>query len=142
MGIFSGIKNKLLHRREEDYDYQDIRSNVLNEPPKPEGYEQYEPPPAQPLPAEPPEPAFLRSQRFQQQQYDDKYRTPSQKRYEELTFDEQSLPGGGLQPASENYDLMEKLRIIEAQLSAIRSQTETINERLKNLEMRLTGRRY
>ena len=139
MGIFSGIKNKLLRRQEGDYDYQDIRSNVLNEPPKPEGYEQYEPPPAQSYQAEPPEPTFLGRH---QRQYDDKYRTPSQKRYEELTFDEQSLPGGGLQPASESYDMMEKLRIIEAQLSAIRSQTETINERLKNLEMRLTGRRY
>jgi hypothetical protein len=134
MGIFSGIKNNLLRRQEGDNDYQDIRSNVLNEPPRPEGYEQYEPPPA-----EPPEPAFLGRH---QRQYDDKYRTPSQKRYEELTFDEQSLPGGGLQPASESYDMMEKLRIIEAQLSAIRSQTETINERLKNMEMRLTGRRY
>ena len=138
MGIFSGIKNRILKRREEGNDYQDIRSTVLNEPPKPEGYEQYEPPPAQPYqPSAPPEPAFLGRH---QPQYDDKYRTPSQKRYEELTFDEQSLPGG--QPTSESYDMMEKLRIIEAQLSAIRSQTETINERLKNLEMRLTGRRY
>jgi chaperonin cofactor prefoldin len=33
--------------------------------------------------------------------------------------------------------------MIESQLSAIRSQTETINERLKNLEMKLgSGRRF
>ncbi|MBI4019355.1 MAG: hypothetical protein HY364_03810 [Candidatus Aenigmarchaeota archaeon] len=42
-----------------------------------------------------------------------------------------------------NYDIMEKLTMIESQLAAIRSQTETINERLKNLEFRMgTGRRF
>lgn len=47
-------------------------------------------------------------------------------------------------PAQErqsNYDIMDRLNLIESQLAAIRSQTETINERLKNLETKLT-RRY
>ena len=134
MGIFTGIKNKLLRRKEEtDYDYQDIRSNVLNEPPKPEGFEQYAPPPA-----EPPEPQFLRPQRSGEQ-YDERFRTPTQRRYEELTFDQSPLAQP--QATSDRYDIMDRLNIIEAQLSAIRSQTETINERLKNIELRLP-RRY
>ena len=42
-----------------------------------------------------------------------------------------------------NYDMMEKLTMIESQLAAIRSQTETINERLKNLEFRMgSARRF
>ena len=44
--------------------------------------------------------------------------------------------------SSRNYDILDRLNIIEAQLSAIRSQTETINERLKNMEMKLGPRRY
>ncbi len=134
MGIFSGIKNRVLHRREEGADYQDIKSTVLSEPPRPEGYEPYE---QQPVP-EPPEPQFLRPERFQREpEYDDRFRSPAQKRYEELTVEQ---PSG--QPAQEaRYDIIDKLNIIEAQLSAIRSQTETINERLKNLELRLP-RRY
>ena len=44
---------------------------------------------------------------------------------------------------SKDYDLMQRLDVIESQLQAIRSQTETINERLKNMEFRITGgRRY
>ncbi len=44
---------------------------------------------------------------------------------------------------SKDYDVMQRLDMIESQLQAIRSQTETINERLKNMEFRLTGgRRY
>ncbi len=135
MGIFSGIKNKIMGRKEEgDFDYQDIRSSVLNEQPKPEGYEAYEPPVQ-----EPPEPKFLRPQR--EPEYDDRYRTPAQKRYEELTMDQAPI-GQAQQTQEVRYDIIDRLNIIEAQLSAIRSQTETINERLKNLEMRLTGRRY
>jgi hypothetical protein len=133
MSVFSRIKNKFLGRKESDYDYQDLRSSVLNEPPKPEGYEPYEPPTP-----EPPEPRFLRQR---EPEYDERFRTPSQKRYEELSLEPygQTPPG---QQQEMRYDIIERLNIIEAQLSAIRSQTETINERLKNLEMRLTGRRY
>jgi chaperonin cofactor prefoldin len=38
---------------------------------------------------------------------------------------------------------MDRLNLIESQLAAIRSMTETINERLKNMESRLgLQRRY
>ena len=43
---------------------------------------------------------------------------------------------------SKDYDVMQRLDVIESQLQAIRSQTETINERLKNMEFRMGGRRY
>jgi len=39
------------------------------------------------------------------------------------------------------YELFDRISVIEAQLTAIRSQTETINERLKMLDIKLT-RRY
>ena len=39
------------------------------------------------------------------------------------------------------YEIEDRLNIIETQLQAIRSQTETINERLKNLDAKL-GRRF
>ena len=39
------------------------------------------------------------------------------------------------------YDVMDRLGVIEAQLAAVRSQTETINERLKMMEIRMT-RKY
>ena len=45
------------------------------------------------------------------------------------------------QDRQNNYDIMDRLNLIESQLAAIRSQTETINERLKNME-RSIGRRY
>jgi hypothetical protein len=46
-----------------------------------------------------------------------------------------------MERTDDKYEIMDRLNIIEAQLTAIRSQTETINERLKNMEMRI-GRRY
>lgn len=57
-------------------------------------------------------------------------------------FEERGFEKPDTLEVSKNYEMMDKLNMIEAQLSAIRSQTETINERLKNLEMRLQGRRY
>jgi hypothetical protein len=38
------------------------------------------------------------------------------------------------------YELMDRLSVIEAQLSAIRAQTETLNERMKTIEMYVRGR--
>ena len=42
-----------------------------------------------------------------------------------------------------DYDVADRLNLIESQLAAIRSMTETINERLKNMESRMGyQRRY
>ncbi|MBI2583722.1 MAG: hypothetical protein HYW25_03585 [Candidatus Aenigmarchaeota archaeon] len=43
-------------------------------------------------------------------------------------------------PREEMGDVQESLRIIENQLATIRAQTETINERLKNMEFLLKNR--
>jgi hypothetical protein len=137
MGIFGALRNKLLGRREE---LGDIRSHVLGESEYPERApameedESFGPREVPGLP-ELPEPPGRR------------FGEPRPGPYEESGFEE-SLPGrepiamaGRETSESKDYEIMERLNIIEAQLSAIRSQTETINERLKNMEMR-TGRRY
>ena len=125
-----GILKKLLHRgREEDYD--DLRSHVLGErfqpefeqPPGPGRFQQ--PPPAyeefspktanvfEPFPTVP-QPPSLR---------------PELERTAERT--------------SRDYEILDRLDIIESQLAVVRSQTETINERLKNMEGKLGfQRRY
>ena len=121
MGILGSIKDRLLRRGGDDF--SDIRSHVLGEP-MPEAE----------MPAT---------------RYEAPFREPAVEPGLE-PFDA-SLPERkpiGLEPSYEapdqgrDYDILDRLNMIEAQLSAIRSQTETINERLKNLEVRLTGRRY
>lgn len=124
MGIFSSIKNRLMRRND---DYDDIKSHVLDEP---------FPPPAPPPAA---------------QQYDERFGPPLQQETfpREPDFPESERPltleREEFAPPSRDfgkeYDIADKLNLIEAQLSAIRSQTETINERLKNMEARLV-RRY
>ena len=44
--------------------------------------------------------------------------------------------------SSSNYDVMDRLAFIENQLSAIKSQVELVNERLKNIDAKLGTRRY
>jgi len=121
--MFDRLKNRL-HKKGYD-DAEDIRSSVLGDFRMPQE----------------PEPDFPRASR-NVPTWDDPT-SPQQ-------FD--SPPGFGSidmrQPAqmqsergSRDYDIMDRLSLIESQLSAIRSQTETINERLKNME-RSMGRRY
>lgn len=129
MGLLGRLRDRITHRRDEDlYDY---RSHVAGEPPlaAPEP-EFQEPEPVEPLPArsslEPDfsEPIIQRS------------------RLKDLTVEPGfDRPFGKEERAGRDYDIMDRLNIIEAQLTAIRSQTETINERLKNMEMRLGTRR-
>ena len=117
MGIFGGIRNKFLGRKNEDIG--DIRSHVIGESFPEEA-------PMAPMPPEGEAPGMP--------DFPDKFER------EPIAF-ETSLDK---EPAAEkggDYEMMERLSLMEAQLSAIRSQTETINERLKNIEMRL-GRRY
>ena len=112
MGLLSGIKDRILRRNEPEL--EDFRSHVLGQT--------YEPPEP-----EPPKKLYEREQ-------------PAG--MEPFGFEEPSPATPVTAEVSKNYEIMDRLNIIEAQLSAIRSQTETINERLKNLEMRLQGRRY
>jgi hypothetical protein len=120
MGILDSIKDRIYGRKDEDLgDLDDIKSyasgDQYNEQFKnmyPEKQKQWEGP-------ETAEPEALQTDR------------------RELSFDN---------PAKRNdvereYDIADRLKIIESQLQAIRSQTETINERLKNMEMHM-GRRF
>ncbi|MBI4014764.1 MAG: hypothetical protein HY365_02315 [Candidatus Aenigmarchaeota archaeon] len=116
MGIFDSIKERIMGRRSEE-DIDDIKSYVAGD------------------------------------NYDEKFRSLSQpeapqKPWERAPLYEapaEEVPALSVaQPAvraqeEPRYEIMDRLKFIESQLSAIRSQTETINERLKNMEMR-TGR--
>lgn len=124
--MFGNLKNRL---RKKDYDdVEDIRSSVLGDfkglPPQPE-------------------PDFPRRAPQEVPTWDD---PATSQRFDEppgfSSIDVREPIGQrGFQQPSRDYDIMDRLSLIESQLSAIRSQTETINERLKNME-RSMGRRY
>ena len=127
MGLFGSIKNRVFGRHEEDFG--DIRSTVLGEQPEPP--RRYEELPPEPRPdfgrTDVPEPPV-------------DPRTPMDLGGPIFNPKEEREPLS-VEPKQDNYDIIDKLNFMESQLSAIKSQTETINERLKNLEMKL-GRRY
>ena len=116
MGILGGIKDRILRRREEDLG--DFRSHILGQ--SQQTYQAQQPEP------EPPKKLYEREM-------------PVQDEISPFGFKE---PEPATQEVSQSYEIMDRLNIIEAQLTAIRSQTETINERLKNMELRLQGRRF
>lgn len=122
MSILGGIKDRLLRRNEAEID--DLRSHILGQ--------------AQQMPdPEPPKKLYEREPSVEDVKPFD---------FEnERGFEGRGSLGIGVErdtvEVSKNYEIMDKLNMIDAQLSAIRSQTETINERLKNLELRLQGRR-
>lgn len=127
--MFDSIKNKF--RRKSYDDMEDIRSNVVGN-----NFMNPEPdfPPRRPSPVEDDLNA-LADPRFAQKRFDD----PVARHFEPPGFssiDVREQPRG-----RDDYDILDRLNLIESQLSAIRSQTETINERLKNLETKLV-RRY
>ena len=122
--MFGNLKSKL--RRREDNDFEDIRSNVVGD--------------FRGLPPEP-QPDFPRNAPT----WDDPVNQPYGKFDEPPGFssiDVRQDQRFVAQPAqNDRYDILDRLNLIESQLSAIRSMTETINERLKNME-RSAGRRY
>ncbi len=114
-----------MHKKEYD-DLEDIRSNVL-------GDFRGLPPPS--------EPDFPRPRQIEVPAFEEPFRR--EERFGEppgfSSIDmRERFPE---REQSRNYDILDRLNLIESQLAAIRSQTETINERLKNLEAKLT-RRY
>ena len=129
-----------LKKKKED-DFGDIRSNVLNEP----NFDEPDFPSRQreadfPMPRassarQGPPPGF--EDPLQPRRFDDRPQ-----------FDEPagfgSIDVRQEQRGSRNdYDTADRLNLIESQLAAIRSMTETINERLKNMESRMGyQRRY
>jgi hypothetical protein len=114
-------------KRRKDSDFEDIRSGVLGPQIEPD---------------------FPPRNNFQAPEFEDVTRprpvgpAPFDSRPK---FDEppgfNTIDTRGPQQSERNYDIIDRLSLIESQLAAIRSQTETINERLKNME-RLLPRRY
>ncbi len=118
-------------KKESDDDFSDLRSGILGEPAQP--FNQ----PAPPLPQMPQEQEnFGRG-------YDD-FTQKTRDVFEPIQTPSLPVPefSSERQPARE-YELMDRLNLIESQIAAVRSMTETINERLKNMEARLgVQRRY
>lgn len=120
-------------KRNRDDDIGELRASIIGD----RGYE-----PPQPLQARPLEqqPAFQPSPPRGYEEFSPKTRDifePIPTASFPSSFEEKP------EPPARNYELMDKLAIIESQLAAVRSMTETINERLKNLETRLgLQRRY
>src|SRR3989344_8436618 len=150
MSIFSSIKGKF--KKGGDEDFSDLRSSVLDEPPP------YPPSPSAQRGFEAPPPKFTRPvqdefgarNRFEEpvSRFDDSpdfgnTQSPPPFPSRDPRFD--SRLGEPVESFPErkegNYEVIDRLNFIENQLAAIKSQTETINERLKNLELKL-GRRY
>ncbi|MBI4162536.1 MAG: hypothetical protein HY513_02540 [Candidatus Aenigmarchaeota archaeon] len=52
------------------------------------------------------------------------------------------LPSSQSQVNTNNYEVMDRLAFIENQLTAIKSQVELVNERLKNIDAKIGTRRY
>ena len=150
MSIFSSIKGKF--RKGGDDDFSDLRSSVLDEPPP------YPPSPPAQRGFEAPPPKFTRPvqdefgprnrveepvSRFNDSPGFGDTQFPSSFPSRESRFDPRlGQPMESFPEKKEgSYEVIDRLNFIENQLAAIKSQTETINERLKNLELKL-GRRY
>src|SRR3990172_11511378 len=109
--MFGWIKNRFRKGYEEDYD--ELRSSILSD-------RAFEPPKSDYVP--------------EKKAYDDF--TPRTKDVFE-PVSAPSFPSSFEKPpefTARNYELIDRLSVMESQISAIRSMTETINERLKNLE--------
>ena len=125
--MFGNLKNRL-RKKDYDNDLEDIRSNVLGDfrgmPPQPEpDFPRRDRPVDVPAFDDP----FSKGDRFQE---------PPGFSTIDTRFSDQRTG-----ERRDGYEIIDRLNLIESQLSAIRSQTETINERLKNME-RSMGKRY
>ena len=141
--IIGSLKDKVFGKRKHEAAYSDVRAQVIGD-----RFQQPEPPTigekfgfdrGNEFPRDPyaPEPY---SQSPQQEPFFPRQQAAFGQRPEPRDFSfEQPQPR--MEP-KQDYDILDRLNLIESQLAAIRSQTETINERLKNMETRMTGRRY
>lgn len=122
-----------LKRGNEEEDYNDLRMNILNE--KPFDVPKYEP-------ARPPQTQENDFSPKTRDVFDPTQPLPSFPG----PFENQDNAMGPINPGnnpSRNYEILDRLNLMESQIAAIRSMTETINERLKNMETRLgLQRRY
>jgi len=118
MGIFGKIKDRMQHKE----DFSDMRSHVIGEPFANEPF--VDEPELAPMP---------RRERFESYEP----RSGEVPTLEPMPFERTSPE----QVSSNDYEILDRLKFIESQLAAIKSQNELINERIKNLDVKL-GRRY
>ena len=126
--MMSWLKNRM-HKKDYD-DLEDIRSNVLGN----DFLKNPEPDFPRPSTSDFPSRSYERRNAGFQPGFDEFSEPPG---FSSIDTRFQ----GRNEDKNNNYDIIDRLNLIESQLAAIRSQTETINERLKNLETKLT-RRY
>lgn len=147
--MFGSLKEKLIGRKKHNVSHEDIRSHVINE--KPPGFERKETIREKYNFADPASPEFHEMPGQALPPLEEGLGEPRSRSLGARPEPEDFGPrergfGGPRREASKdyanNYDVLDRLNLIESQLAAIRSQTETINERLKNMETRLVGRRY
>ena len=119
-----------LKRKRRDDDFENIRSNVLSRDVNEPDFPRFD------KPEDINDPLTPVSDRRFPDKFDDepKFGQPP-------GFSSIDTRGEDKYKEERNYDIIDRLNLIESQLSAIRSQTETINERLKNIERQLP-RRY
>jgi len=129
MSVLDGLKNKIIGRKDDDYD--DFRSRILNEENKIHGdkHDDYD---------RRFEKRFGEAQEVEPElrpfELEDRnFRNPVSMDREPVSLDTQS----SLKREENSYEIIDKLNFIENQLSAIKSQTELLNERLKNIESKL-----
>ncbi|MDI6721061.1 MAG: hypothetical protein QMD85_01630 [Candidatus Aenigmarchaeota archaeon] len=119
-------------KKEEMDDFFDIKSTIAGTPPERDVIEQ-------------PSPRQMRNDPFGRPVKEEQEWAPPFPGRKDVEFEDfgTTTYEKAFRGPSKDYDVMQRLDVIESQLQAIRSQTETINERLKNLEFRLAGgRRY
>jgi hypothetical protein len=123
MGIFGKIKDRIQHKE----DFSEMRSHVIGEPFANEPFAEPEPLEPAPIP---------RRERFESYEP----RSGEVPTLEPMPFEREPAANWS-QGNSSDYEILDRLKFIESQLAAIKSQNELINERIKNLDVKL-GRRY
>lgn len=137
MSVFSKLKNKIVGRREpvEERDFESVRSAILGESASPVGPKQEIQPAWKTKYAESTVPREFAQPSLEEPMQSMEIRQPYAQAFGEKPEEKNKWD------RKDVYELFDRLGVMEAQLAAIRSQTETINERLKMLEIRIT-RRY
>jgi hypothetical protein len=118
MGIFSSLRERAMQRQPPAPFTEDVKAHVLGEyPPPPSAFARERPPPGMETFAGPTQLPELPA-------------PPEPLRKEEPHGEPLRREGKGVE-----YEILDRLALMEAQLSAIRAQVETVNERLKNVEL-------
>jgi hypothetical protein len=150
-----GLLDKL-RRNKEDREYEDFRSAAVGRNDTGLAPQRFDQPPqtgfvpqAQTRYGGPVSPGFQEKMdrmgmaRENSRDFEEAARLPDVKR-DEVLSETPGYQGIGIQrqedKMADKFDILQRLDMIEATLSAIRAQTETINERLKTIDMKISQR--